>query len=99
MRCKPGDLAVICGPTAEPVNVGIFLRVTKCDPLDSTWQFNEATRPIQFYQGSDPIGRFSSSSEAGGNAWIFDNDLRPIRDQPGEDETLTWAPVPSTVEV
>lgn len=24
----------------------------------------------------------------------FDEDLRPIRDQPGEDETLTWAPVP-----
>ena len=25
---------------------------------------------------------------------IADQHLRPIRDQPGEDETLTWAPVP-----
>lgn len=28
------------------------------------------------------------------NVFCFDKNLRPIRDQPGEDETLTWASVP-----
>lgn len=27
----------------------------------------------------------------------YDDLMRPIRDQPGEDETLTWQPVPSEV--
>lgn len=29
-----------------------------------------------------------------GTVWARDSALRPIRDQPGADETLTWAPVP-----
>jgi hypothetical protein len=32
-----------------------------------------------------------------GFRYVWDSALRPIRDQPGDDETLTWAPVPSEV--
>lgn len=30
---------------------------------------------------------------------IWDSRLRPIRDQPGDDETLTWAGLPNRQEV
>ena len=30
--------------------------------------------------------------------WVFDRALRPIRDNPGTDETLLWAPVPSNLK-
>lgn len=32
--------------------------------------------------------------DLGGYLGIAEQHLRPIRDQPGEDETLTWVPVP-----
>jgi hypothetical protein len=32
--------------------------------------------------------------DVGAYAGIAEKHLRPIRDQPGEGETLTWAPVP-----
>jgi hypothetical protein len=31
----------------------------------------------------------------GDECWIEDVNIRPIRDNPGQDETLDWAPVPT----
>lgn len=43
------------------------------------------------YMGVDA---WETSPRASSSEGYWDSDLRPIRDQPGEDETLTWAPVP-----
>ncbi len=98
MRCKPGDLAVMCGSITTPENVGIFLRVTELDPFDRMWRFEDASRPVQFYIGKKKCECFRSSAEAGGNAWIPDRELRPIRPGDGADETLVWAGRPERVE-
>jgi hypothetical protein len=97
MNCKPGDLAVMCRGPVEEKNVGIMLRVLSLDPRDSTWTFEQASRPVQFFIGSREVGAFGSSAEAGGNAWVDDRELRPIRDNDGDDETLTWAGKPEHV--
>jgi hypothetical protein len=34
-----------------------------------------------------------------GGTWVLDKNLRPIRDQDGQDETLTWAGLPNEKKV
>ena len=83
MNCKPGDLAVI----VHGCLAGAIVRVTELDPLPSP-----CGRPLWFYDGDvrDAEGERYES--------IWDHVLRPIRDQPGADETLTWAGRPSDIE-
>lgn len=89
MNCKEGDLAVYVGKLS-PRDVGAivtcvrFLGVRRV--LDGSnalvW---EVTPPLRY-------------TEATRKDWISDCSLRPIRDNPGQDETLSWAPVPKKVE-
>jgi len=81
MNCKPGDLAIVV--KGDPiVNIGKIIQVTKL-----LFPENSFFGAIWDYEGNlheacDGVG---------------DSCLLPIRDQPGQDETLTWAPVPHKV--
>lgn len=91
MRCKKGDMAIVIRASAD-----------SAIPRDSI------VRCIQFYSGMAQIeGRdkfehvsvwlveYRGQEQEGGYSFnVRDEDLRPIRDNDGEDETLQWAPVP-----
>ena len=90
MNCEPGDLAVAIRHWIVDVEEagrctfmvgGWLVRVTECDPATGVWRLSESR-----------IGRVHF--EAFGDldlpvAGIGDSCLRPIRDQPGEDQVLT----------
>jgi len=81
MNCRPGDLAIV---RIQPGRVG-------------REHNDKIVRCVALFYGAD----------ADDPAWVVeprlipyeacrDASLRPIRGQPGQDETLTWAPVPAT---
>lgn len=94
MRCKVGDLAVVVkSPSGK--NLGIFLRLVRVD-AHGDWIFKDASRLIH-----TELGYYvRNSDDCFPTVVVHDSWLMPIRDQPGEDETLAWCPVPGqTVEV
>lgn len=77
MNCKEGDLAIVI--RNHNGHTGTVLRCVKLHPetiIGATW-ITDQTRV-------NLVGKSS-------NLW-FDRDLRPLRDNPGEDESLTWCP-------
>ena len=83
MNCKPGDLAVIVvGRLA-----GVVVRVTSFDPIPSP-----DGAVFWLYEG-EAIALDGERYES-----LRDSVLRPIRDNDGEDETLTWAGKPSDIK-
>ena len=82
MNCKKGDLAII----VNGANIGTLVDVIEEHPLygAGVWMV------IAHGCGTANFGTFHPGELIG----CCDSKLRPIRDQPGEDETLTWAPVP-----
>lgn len=84
MNCKPGDLAVVIRSKCSD-HIGMLVTVVgpALIPELGMWTI-EPVKPIPC---PSPFG------------WkCRDSSLRPIRDQPGQDETLTWAPVPAVKE-
>jgi len=103
MNCKPGDLAVLIrselGYEGAIVEVMRFigemrfhyptgLRIVARD----CWEVRGRLDPVHMRE----VARVGVSAGCGAvpDAW-----LRPIRDQPGEDETLTWAGRPNELPV
>lgn len=88
MNCKPGDLAVIV--RSEAGNEGKF--VTCLRLVDRLWIRRD---------GSDfRAPSWEVDVELGGwggdwTSYVPDSSLRPIRGQPGDDETLAWAGKPN----
>lgn len=83
MNCKPGDLAVVIGCRSHPELNGIVLTVVR------------AVSPYAWLCAGHEIERVSWSY--GVPPHIFDDKLRPIRDNDGEDESLAWAGKPQGV--
>lgn len=83
LNCKPGDLAVIVGGL-YPEFFGHIVTITEaCSVHANSWE----TDPQKFFaRCRQPMS-------------FHDRTLRPIRDNPGQDETLTWLDVPSTDKV
>ena len=84
MNCKEGDLAVVVDAAYDQLEfIGCFCRVLKSEigiySGVPVWSFTDATGPLKRREWSK----------------IRDMYLRPIRDQPGTDETLDWCPVPN----
>lgn len=93
-RCKPGDMAVVASPYC-PLNAGRIVLVVRQASSGETvsgyrfrsddggpWWVCEGN--VYAGDGTGPLG-----------AWVFsDYSLRPIRDQPGDDESITWAGLP-----
>lgn len=101
LNCRPGDLAYIHGLTQTPEANGLIVtvvrRVVVGDILRSglfveelaskkaTWAVQGHSLPVRTYGG-----KFFFATERS----VPDENLRPIRDQPGEDETLRWVGTP-----
>ncbi len=84
MRCRVGDLAVVTEiEDAGTRFLGQILTVTR---LSNNYPDAWQTEPRLYA----PNGRIYD---------IADGCLRPIRDQPGQDETLTWKALPSPLEI
>lgn len=86
LRCKPGDLAVIVN--AAPVNhflLGTIVRVRKAHNVPwlarGPWGWTYYGRRLKDYTGR----RIS---------YLDDCALRPLRDDPGQDETLRTVGLP-----
>jgi hypothetical protein len=98
MNCKPGDLARVVAPYAKPGR-GAFVVVRR------------RARPYECLDGNvfqacnsnggwvcDGWVRDSDGGVCGPQLAIADECLRPIRDNDGEDQTLTWAGKPSDIK-
>lgn len=95
MRCKAGDLAYFAHSTSG--NYGLVvqcLRLATQSELDEAW-FVDSKGPVWVI---DRKVRTSNRLSVGSAALARDMNLRPIRDQPGTDETLSWAPVPVDIQ-
>lgn len=79
LNCKPGELCVIVGGRVDSV-IGKIVKTVRLDPIFNDPPCWILDEPIYDLHGREVAPR--------------DATMRPIRDQPGEDETLTWAPVP-----
>jgi len=83
MRCKVGDIAFIVRADNDPQHLH---KIVTCIHWENDrWGGAWNTYP----RLKDSEGRIIG--------W-HDDDLQPIRDQPGADETLQWAPVPATTK-
>jgi hypothetical protein len=93
MNCKPGDLAVIVKSSAG--NEGKILRVLRLAVGVRVFlpNFQISNSPV-WETDTMLVGCFGGV----GNT-IEDELLRPIRDNDGEDETLTWAGKPESVSI
>ena len=95
MRCKPGDLAVIINDDLNE-NIGMVVNVICMTNKDDygelfygeEWEVVALRYPIRCLSSDD--GSVVSLNDGEPFA-MFDKNLRPIRDQEGKDETLTWA--------
>jgi hypothetical protein len=83
VRCKVGDLVVVVRAD-RPGALGRFGTIVGRGLAKGTdW--------------SVELPNYPAPTKAGWGA--RDTDLRPIRDQPGQDETLSWKALPSPVEI
>jgi hypothetical protein len=79
MNCKQGDLAIVVAAPNDPHYLGKIVRCVNLRFFEDCvcWE----TDPPMVWTDSHGVTRPLP--------WD-DRDLRPIRDLPGEDETLSW---------
>lgn len=102
MRCKVGDLAVIVAPK-HAINMGLIVRVV-CPSNSNNFKIGEVYTEIDGQKYHRSNHSFFWYVESAGANILYDygrevksgpcsdNSLRPIRDNPGQDETLIWQP-------
>ena len=104
MRCKVGDLAIIVGG-ATPENIGKIVEIVRPaingERLPAMRFVSNASGPVWIVRGRDLVWRSTTTSFVAttDERPYSDSLLRPIRPEPGADETLTWKDVPSTDKV
>lgn len=110
MNCKPGDLAIIIDsdsrtnpdtggvlcdvlyhPTGEYFHLPDGTLSTASTPLSQRWVIR-LHRPIT-------VRSLAGGMRQATYAIYPDSKLRPIRDNPGQDETLQWRDVPTPTGV
>lgn len=109
LNCRPGDMAVIVRPTLRgPQLLGMVVTIMHAAPIrdfllpDGFKQLND--RPnywvVEFQRQIEAPMLFGGFVGARLTRYGIAPDvaLRPIRDNPGADETLEWAPVPAKRE-
>lgn len=106
LNCKQGDLAIVVRSKSGK-NIG---KIVRCIRLLSRMEIagmkTTDGRPANLYEGHDwwqvnqPMPVFGSrSGEYYGNVYCYpDANLKPLRPDDGEDETLTWARKPNNVK-
>ena len=88
MNCQKGDMAIVV--RSECGNEGKIVTCLKLEP-EVHWFTGGVCTGVEpgWFVDIELIG-----SDGVWDNLIADSALSPIRDQPGEDETLIWAPVP-----
>ena len=84
LNCKTSDLAIYVGKIS-PKDVGAIVCCVKF--LGDQPIHGGGFGPM--WEVYPPLRHSPAISH-----WIVDSVLRPLRDNPGQDETLQWAPVP-----
>lgn len=94
MNCKINDLAIVVRSALGP-STGLILRCVRLSSASG----------LRNLDGSFAYGPVWETDSYGlalcgntHNLWM-DADLRPLRDEPGADETLRWAGLPQDREV
>lgn len=94
MNCDLNDLAIVVH-SALGTSTGLVLRCVRRSPanglrnLDGSFEYGPVWETDNY--GPALCGNTH-------NLWL-DADLRPLRDEPGEDETLRWAGLPQELAV
>jgi len=94
MNCKMNDLAIVVHSALGP-STGLLLHCIRLSPasglrnLDGSFEYGPVWE-------TDSYGLALCGNTH--NLWM-DADLRPLRDEPGEDETLSWAGLPQNMEI
>ncbi len=104
LNCKAGDLAIVVRSSLG--NIGKIVKV-RCLYFDGYKAPNGG-----LYRGLPNVPTWIVECDGGLNALLVDRSvvsykerpfsdggLRPIRNQPGDDETLTWAGLPQDAGV
>ena len=94
MNCKQGDLAYTVAPYCIEGR-GRIVRVLHLSDGRMLGDFIPKLGRVAWVCEGDIV---TEGNDAYRKGIIADECLRPIRDNPGQDETLTWAPVPKKVE-
>jgi hypothetical protein len=92
MNCKPGDLAVIKNHIEGIGYNGRIVEVVGYCGTVAAWRDCWWVKPLGW---APPLS--SCELSVAGDFLFPDSLLRPIRDNPGADETLTWAGKPATI--
>lgn len=94
MNCKKGDIAVVVR------GIGLGKIVTCIELYDGPW-INMLGQTIEKGKVFGWITDSVFFPEIPGllRTVKLDEMMKPIRDQPGEDETLQWAPIPEKKEL
>lgn len=92
MNCKPGDLAIIIKSAAG--NEGKIVRCLRLLPNCHWYDKTGKTFSEPSWEIDSKIKAFNGKSIT----VATDSQLRPIRNNPGEDEALTWAGKPNEVK-
>lgn len=98
MNCKQGDLAIVVKSLAGNID-----KVVQCVRLATDAEIRAANfnscvpRPMWVIDRRLPTLHYFDESAGPSQPMYSDAWLRPIRDNDGEDETLTWAGKPEQV--
>lgn len=84
MRCKVDDLVVVVRSAREE-NVGRLGRIACVSPIAP---FDWVVMPARTFLAVNHRSRMLV--EASNGTAMLDEQLRPLRDEPGPDETLSW---------
>lgn len=90
LNCKVGDLAVIV--RSGKGNEG---KIVQC--LEFIGDYWWRDKGVSFWSPTWKVDIDFAVNDGYTDHLIADNQLRPIRNDPGQDETLLWADVPSEV--
>jgi hypothetical protein len=93
MNCEKGDLAIIVESAAG--NEGKIVRCLELDMECGQWIPGGLSEECPIWITDTMLPDFGGTM----GVRVADYQLRPLRDKPGEDETLQWLDVPSTTRV
>ena len=87
LNCKEGDLAVVVR-SATGKTVGQIVACVKLARIPGLYNADRSLSRGAVWE----TDWYHPTVTGGIGNFVMDADLRPLRDNPGEDETLTWAP-------
>jgi hypothetical protein len=95
MRCSIGDLCIVVADRTNPANAGALVRVLAAADndyfdVDQDWEV-EALTTLRYPTAPEPYLQTVLPGEIAG---FLDRELRPLRDNDGEDEVLRIAGKP-----